>query len=132
MPFQEAFFTSIEQEQGYQGLTWVEQAPFDLVISCPWIGKNKYQHPPQLDLPLFMHNHLFYLYYGALLVKPGGLLLAVTSSDFLRSALDSDSPYGEAKEKLLNLLSFVHAYRLPNYLSEQTNASCDILVFRKI
>jgi hypothetical protein len=55
------------------------------------------------------------------------LLIYVTSSNFIRTG----HSYQANKEKLLELLQVIGAYRMPNKFMELTDVGTDILFFRK-
>jgi hypothetical protein len=107
--------------------TWIQDYPFDLVIGNPPYGKHKNKWQSFFGNPKFPQIELFFMYYGAKLLKPGGLLIYVTSSNFIRTGLS----YQANKEKVLELLQVVGAYRMPNKFMELTEVGTDILFFRK-
>jgi hypothetical protein len=107
--------------------TWIQDYPFDLVIGNPPYGKHKNRWQSFFGNPKFPQIEFFFMYYGAKLLKPGGLLIYVTSSNFIRTGLS----YQVNKEKVLELLQVVGAYRMPNKFMELTDVGTDILFFRK-
>jgi hypothetical protein len=109
------------------GITWLKGYPFDLIIGNPPYGKHKNIYQSFFGNPKFPQIEFFFMYYGAKLLKPGGLLMYVTSSNFLNTGLS----YQLNKEKILELLKFERAYRMPNNFMELTEVGTDILIFRK-
>lgn len=107
--------------------TWVQDYPFDLVIGNPPYGKHKNKWQSFFGNPKFLQIEFFFMYYGAKLLKPGGLLIYITSSNFIRTGLS----YQANKEKVMQLLQVVGAYRMPNKFMELTDVGTDILIFRK-
>jgi hypothetical protein len=52
---------------------------------------------------------LFFFYYGLKLLKKGGLLIYLTSSNFLRNGIS----YNTEKREMGKIAEFLDAYRLP-------------------
>jgi type I restriction-modification system DNA methylase subunit len=107
--------------------TWIKQYPFDLVIGNPPYGKHKNKWQSFFSFPKFPQIEFFFIHYGVKLLRPGGLLIYVTSSNFIRTGLS----YQANKTKILELLKPVGTYRMPNKFMELTEVGSDILFFRK-
>lgn len=127
--FEQAFLKTPRYTDVIRGAspTWLQGYPFDLVIGNPPYGKHKNKYQPYFSFPKFPQIEFFFLYYCAKLLKPGGLLMFVTASNFIRTGLS----YQPSKEKALELLKFERAYRMPNEFMELTEVGADILIFRK-
>lgn len=108
-------------------LTWLDQYPFSLVIGNPPYGiyKNQYSsYFPESKKLKQIEN--FFIYQGLRLLKPGGLLIYLTGSNFLRNG----DTYDEAKKEIGAIADFIDAYRLPPVF-KNSNVPTDILVLRK-
>ena len=109
-----------------QGLTWLKEYPFSLVIGNPPYGRHKnllssyFRHPPIKQI------ELFFMYYGLKLLKPGGLLIFLTASNYLRNGIT----YNSEKQEISKLADLIDAYRLPSFF-EGTNYSTDILIYKR-
>jgi type I restriction-modification system DNA methylase subunit len=108
------------------GVTWLNEYPFGLVIGNPPYGKYKNMFSSYFPKPKVLQIEIFFMYYGLLLLKSGGLLVYITSSGFLRNGNTYDKP----KEDLAKLCDLIDAYRLPPVFAS-TSVPTDILVFRK-
>lgn len=107
-------------------VTWLNEYPFGLVIGNPPYGKYKNMFSSYFPKPKMLQIEIFFMYYGLLLLKSGGLLVYITSSGFLRNGNTYDKP----KEDLAKLCDFLDAYRLPPVFAASP-VPTDILVFRK-
>ena len=110
-----------------QPFTWLAQYPFSLVIGNPPYGiyKNKYAaYFPEGKQGRQIEN--FFMLMGLRLLKKDGLLIYLTSSNFLRNA---DS-YRWVKSEMGKLGTFVDAYRLPPVF-KSSQVPTDILIFRR-
>ena len=107
-------------------LTWLEQYPFSLVIGNPPFGIYKNYYSSYFRHPKIKQIEMFFMYYGLKLLKPGGLLVYLTSSNFLRNGIT----YNLEKEAIGALAELVDAYRLPPVFST-TGVAVDILVFKR-
>lgn len=90
-------------------LTWLEGYPFSLLIGNPPYGKHKNKFSAYFTSPKMQQIELFFMYYGLKLLKPGGLLVYLTSSNFLRNGIS----YNSEKDSIGQLADLVDAYRLP-------------------
>lgn len=107
--------------------TWLKQYPFNLVIGNPPYGVYKSYYSSFFKSPSFAQVEQFFMYYSMQLLKPGGLLVFITSSNFLRNG----NTYNEAKEKISEIADFVEApVRLPGVF-KSTDIPTDILIFRR-
>ena len=74
-----------------------------------------------------MHQiELFFMYYSLQLLKPGGLLVFITGSNFLRNGIS----YQGEKMELEKICELVDAYRLPPVFSS-TKVPTDIIVLKR-
>jgi hypothetical protein len=105
--------------------TWLPE--FDLVIGNPPYGKHSNMYQGFFGKPNFSQIEMFFMYYGLRLLKPGGLLMYVTNSSFMRTG----AAYQTAKEAIFSIGKFVDAYRMPGQFMELTDVSSDVLIFRK-
>jgi type I restriction-modification system DNA methylase subunit len=108
--------------------TWLKDYPFDLVIGNPPYGDavNKYSpyfRSPKLNIKRI---EMFFMYQGLLLLKPGGLLVFITGSNFMRN----DKTYTKEKQWIGEYAEFVDAYRMPKVF-KNTGVPTDILIFRR-
>ncbi|MCX6257964.1 MAG: SAM-dependent methyltransferase [Bacteroidia bacterium] len=116
------FTTRIKSNQ----LTWLTGYPFSLVIGNPPYGKYKNKYSSYFPTPHMHQIELFFMYYGLKLLKTGGLLIYLTSSNFLRNGIS----YNYEKDEIGKLADIIDAYRLPPVFKE-SQVPTDILVFRK-
>jgi type I restriction-modification system DNA methylase subunit len=116
-------FTSRLKDQA----TWLKQYPFSLVIGNPPYGSHQNLYSSFFPSPKFKQIEIFFMYYGLQLLKPGGLLIYITASAFLRNG---DS-YNAAKEELEKICTLVDAYRLPPVF-KASRVPTDILVFKRV
>lgn len=108
-------------------LTWLKEYPFDLVIGNPPYGKYKNLYSSYFRSPKIPQIEQYFMYYGLQLLKPGGLLVYLTSSNFLRNGLS----YNEVKEKVMQPeCELLDAYRLPS-IFRFTDVPIDILIFKR-
>lgn len=77
-------------------LTWLKEYPFSLVIGNPPYGKYRNKYSSYFPTPKIPQIEQFFLYYGLQLLKPGGLLIYLTSSNFLRNGLT----YNKTKDEI--------------------------------
>jgi type I restriction-modification system DNA methylase subunit len=127
--FEQAFLKEPRYTDVIRGTspTWIHDYPFDLVIGNPPYGKHKNKWQSFFGNPKFPQIEFFFMYYAAKLLRPGGLLIYITSSNFIRTG----GSHQIHKEKVLELLNVVGAYRMPNKFMELTDVGTDILFFRK-
>jgi hypothetical protein len=69
---------------------------------------------------------LFFFYYGLKLLKKGGLLVYLTSSNFLRNGI----AYNSEKKEIGKIADIVDAYRLPPVF-RFSKVPTDIIVLRR-
>jgi type I restriction-modification system DNA methylase subunit len=107
-------------------LTWLEQYPFSLVIGNPPYGKYKNKYSSYFRKPRMNQIEIFFMYYGLKLLKKGGLLIYLTSSNFLRNGIT----YNSEKEEIGKLAELVDAYRLPPVF-KSSQVPVDIIIFKR-
>lgn len=108
-------------------LTWLTEYPFSLVIGNPPFGIRKNYYSSYFpESKKLKQLEIFFMYKSLQLLKPGGLLVFVTGSNFLRNG---DS-YNTAKEELAKLSDLVDAYRLPPVF-ESSEIPTDIIVLKR-
>jgi hypothetical protein len=74
-----------------------------------------------------MHQiELFFMYHGLRLLRPGGLLVYITSSNFLRNGWS----YQGEKWEMESMAELADAYRLPPVF-KSSQVPTDLIVFRK-
>jgi hypothetical protein len=75
-----------------------------------------------------MHQiELFFMYQGLQLLKPGGILVYITGSNFLRNGIT----YQSEKLELEKYAQFLDAYRLPAVF-KFSSVPTDIIVLKRI
>ena len=72
-------------------ITWLEGYPFSLVIGNPPYGKYKNKYSSYFTRPKMHQIELFFMYQGLQLLKPGGLMVYLTGSNFLRNGISYQS-----------------------------------------
>jgi len=125
------FETAFLQEPRYTArlkdkLTWLEGYPFSLVIGNPPYGKYKNKYSSYFTKPKMHQIELFFMHYGLQLLKPGGIMLYVTGSNFLRNGIT----YQSEKLEIEKLADIVDAYRLPPVF-KFSKVPTDIIVFKR-
>lgn len=106
--------------------TWLTKAPFDLVIGNPPYGQHKSFYSGFFKKPKIRQVEHFFLYYGLKLLKPGGLLIYLTTTNWLRTGIN----YQAIKADVIREAELIDAYHLPPVI-EDTNVPLDILIYRK-
>jgi type I restriction-modification system DNA methylase subunit len=106
--------------------TWLDGYPFSLVIGNPPFGKYNSMYSSFFRNPKMKQVELFFMYYGLQLLRAGGLMVYLTSSNFLRNGLT----YNSEKELIGSLADLIDAYRLPPVFAK-SGVAVDILVFKK-
>jgi hypothetical protein len=129
--YNSAFETAFMQEPRFTArkkdkITWLEEYPFSLVIGNPPYGKYHNRYSSYFQYPKFMQFEQFFMYYGLQLLKKGGLLVYITSSNFLRNGLT----YNKAKDEIAKIADLVDAYRLPAVF-KYSEVPTDIIVLKK-
>jgi hypothetical protein len=107
-------------------LIWLKEYPFSLVIGNPPYGKYRNKYSSYFPTPKLPKIEQFFMYYGLQLLKPGGLLIYLTSSNFLRNGLT----YNKAKDEIGKVAELVDAYRLPPVFRFSV-VPTDIIVFKR-
>ncbi|MCB0823542.1 MAG: SAM-dependent DNA methyltransferase [Bacteroidales bacterium] len=107
-------------------LTRLEGYPFSLVIGNPPYGKYKNRYSLYFKNPKIHQIEIFFMYCGLMLLKPGGLLVYITSSNFLRNGIT----YNSDKEEIGKIADLVDAYRLPPVF-KFSQVPTDILIFKR-
>ena len=107
-------------------ITWLEGYPFSLVIGNPPYGKYKNKYSSYFARPKMYQIELFFMYQGLQLLKPGGLMVYLTGSNFLRNGIS----YQSEKLELEKLADIVDAYRLPPVF-KFSKVPTDIIVFKR-
>jgi len=116
------FFSRLPKGQ----LTWLPQYPFSLAVGNPPYGIHKNLYSTYFKTPKLGTLEIFFIYYALMLVKSGGLLVYLISSNFLRNG----QTYNSAKDELGKIADFVDAYRLPPVFRSSA-VPTDILILRK-
>lgn len=107
-------------------LTWLEGYPFSLVIGNPPYGRYRNRYSAYFPNPKMHQIELFFMYYGLKLLKKGGLLVFLVSSNFMRNG----TGYQGEKMEMGAMAELLDAYRLPPVF-RSSQVPVDILVFRK-
>jgi len=107
-------------------ITWLPQYPFSLVIGNPPYGLYKNQYSSYFDKKLFRQIEIFFIYQGLQMLGPGGLLVYLISSNFMRNG----DAYNYAKDEIGKIATFVDAYRLPSVF-EFSEVPTDIIILKK-
>jgi len=107
-------------------LTWLSGYPFSLVIGNPPYGKHKNKYSSYFTSPKMQQIELFFMYYGLKLLRSDGLLVYLTSSNFLRNGIS----YNSEKNSIGQLADLVDAYRLPPVF-RFSEVPTDIIVLKK-
>ena len=107
--------------------TWLENAPYDLIIGNPPYGKHVNRYSSYFKgKDRFAQVEMFFMYKCLELLRSGGLLVFITSINFMSTG----SAYQEAKNRIGEIAELVDAYRLPKVF-EKTDICTDIIVLRK-
>jgi hypothetical protein len=107
-------------------LTCVEGYPFSLVIGNPPYGKYKNRYSSYFTKPKMHQIELFFMYQGLQMLKPGGLLVYLTGSNFLRNGIS----YQTEKAEMEKLADILDAYRLPPVF-KFSKVPTDIIVLKR-
>ena len=124
--FETAFLQSPRYTSRLKNLTWLEGYPFSLVIGNPPYGKYSNKYSALFRTPKIKQIEIFFMYYGLQLLGTGGLMIYLTSSNFLRTGIS----YNDEKELIGSMADLIDAYRLPPVFAA-SKVAVDILVFRK-
>jgi hypothetical protein len=109
-----------------KGVTWLKDYPYSLVIGNPPYGIYRNQYSGYFNRKFFKQIEIFFIYKGLELLEPGGLLIYLQSSNFMRTG----DKYNDAKEKIGLIATLEDAYRLPKVF-ESSKVPTDIMVLRK-
>jgi len=108
-------------------LTWLKHFPFDLIIGNPPYGTHKNKYSVFFKgKDKFKQIETFFMYKSLQLLRKGGLMIFITSSNFLRTG----NTNWKEKELMGTIAEFMDAYRLPKVF-ESSEVPTDILFFRK-
>ncbi len=107
-------------------VSWLEGYPFDLVFGNPPYGKSTNLYSSFFKSLKIKQMEMFFMYQSLLLLKPGGLLVFITGSNFMRN----NKTYAREKELIGKYAEFVDAYRMPKVF-KNTGVPTDILIFRR-
>lgn len=125
--FETAFLEENARSLMKKGLTWLKEYPFSLVIGNPPYGIYKNLYSSYFSKEKFLKQiEIFFIYKGLQMLKKGGLLIYLQSSNFLRNGTN----YNDAKDKIGEIATFVDAYRLPKVFSN-SDVPTDIMVLRR-
>jgi len=116
------FFSKLPKGQ----LTWLPQYPFSLIISNPPYGIHKNLYSSYFKSPKIPTLEMFFIYHALLLLKKGGLMVYLLSSNFLRNG----DKYNDSKELIGGLADLVDAYRLPSVF-KFSEVPTDIIVLKR-
>lgn len=107
--------------------TWLPNAPYDLAIGNPPYGKHVNRYSSYFTgKDKFAQTEMFFIYESLKLLRPGGLLVFITSTNFMSTG----NAYQQAKERIEEIADLVDAYRLPKVF-DKTDICTDIIVLRK-
>ena len=109
---------------GFQ--TWLKEYPFDLVIGNPPYGKYRNFYSSYFPKPKFPQIEIFFMYYGLRLLRKGGVLIYLTSSNFLRNG----NTFDKSKEAIGQIAELAEAFRLPPVF-RFSQVPTDIIVFKR-
>lgn len=125
--FEQAFMEAPRFNKRMKGYaTWLKQYPFSLVIGNPPYGKYHNEYSTFFKQPMMLQIELMFFYYALQLLRPGGLLIYVVSSNVLRNGIK----YFDAKKEIGRLADLVDAYRLPAVF-EHSEVPTDIIVLKR-
>jgi hypothetical protein len=100
---------------------------FDLVIGNPPFGVYKNQYSSYFNRKLFKQIEILFIYQSLQVLKSGGLLVFLQSSNFLSNG----EKYQYAKEQIGKIAKLVDAYRLPKVFAT-TDVPTDIMILEKL
>lgn len=119
---QQPRFTTLYKDNA----TWLQDAPFDLVIGNPPYGKYANLYSSYFKTLKVKQVEQFFMLQSLKLLKKGGLLVFITGSNFMRN----DKTYEPEKKLICEYADFVDAYRMPKVF-KGTDVPTDILIFRR-
>ena len=107
--------------------TWLPNAPYDLVIGNPPYGKHVNRFSSYFGgKDHFEQIEMFFMVKALELLRSGGLLVYITSTNFMSTG----NKYQAVKDRIGEMADFVDAYRLPKVFAA-TDICTDIIVLRK-
>jgi type I restriction-modification system DNA methylase subunit len=127
--FETAFLNAprfTERIRSQQKPTWLTDYPFSLVIGNPPYGKYKNKYSSFFKIPKMQQVELMFIYYGLKLLKSDGLLVFITSSNFLRNGIS----YTKEKTEIGKMAELIDAYRLPPVF-KTSQVPTDIIVLKR-
>ncbi|MBR4324782.1 MAG: Eco57I restriction-modification methylase domain-containing protein [Bacteroidales bacterium] len=108
--------------------SWLKNAPYDLVIGNPPYGIHKNLYSGYFTgKDHFQQIEMFFIYKGLQLLRLGGLLIYITSTNFMSTGMKT---YATAKRLIGEIADFKDAYRLPSVF-DNTPICTDIIVLQK-
>jgi hypothetical protein len=107
-------------------ITWLEGYPFSLVIGNPPYGRYRNRYSTYFPKPRMHQIELFFMYYGLRLLRSGGLLVYLTSSNFMRNG----TSYQGEKQSIGEIANLEDAFRLPPVF-KSSKVPVDILIFKR-
>jgi hypothetical protein len=107
--------------------TWLKNAPYDLIVGNPPYGKHVNRYSSYFSgKDRFAQVEMFFMFKCLQLLRSGGLLIFITSTNFMSTG----NAYQQVKERIGEIADLVDAYRLPKVF-ERTDICTDIIVLRK-
>lgn len=104
--------------------SWLPEV--DLVIGNPPYGD--YQGYYKSYMPsVYKRFEFLFIRLGLQALKPGGLLIFIISQNLMNNS----AMYNNMKKDILNIGTFVDAFRLPNGIFTSTEVGTDIVIFRR-
>lgn len=100
---------------------------FGLVIGNPPYGKHANLYSSYFGKPKVHQIENFFMYYGLKLLRKNGLVIYLTSSNFMRNS----DKYTDIKGAMGKIATLVDAYRLPPVF-KTSKVPTDILIFQKL
>jgi hypothetical protein len=107
-------------------ITWLKEYPFSMVIGNPPYGLYKNMYSAYFDKKLFRQIEIFFIYQGLQMLKKGGLLVYLISSNFMRNG----DTYNYAKDEIGKITDLADAYRLPSVF-QFSEVPTDIIVLKR-
>lgn len=109
-----------------EGLTWLRNYPFDLVIGNPPYGKYRNFYSSYFTWPKVIQTEIFFMYYGLKMLKKNGLLIYIIPAAFMRNG----ATFNQMKKELGWICKLLDAYQLPSVFSK-TGVPTDIIVLQR-
>lgn len=125
--YQQEFETAFLEAPRYNRIakkSWLPEV--DLVIGNPPYGD--YMGYYKSFMPsIFKRFEFLFVYLGLKALKKDGILIFIVSQNFMNNG----AMYNGMKSKILELGTFVDAFRMPNGIFSTTEVGTDIVIFRK-